>query len=76
MGAVVGGMYASGYSANEIEAIANRLNFSEILQDKIQRKHFSFFDKQHQKYILSLPIKKGGLEFLGLLLLASGHITN
>lgn len=64
MGAIIGGLYAAGYSAKQIEQLALETNFLEILQDKLPRKTSPFFDKEFgEKVIITLPItnKKIGL---------------
>ena len=37
MGAVVGGLYSSGYSASQIDSIFTNTNFDELLKDYIPR---------------------------------------
>jgi len=60
MGAIVGGLYASGYSASQIEKIVINTDFYTLLQDKNPRKAKPFFEKEHgEKYSLVLPINKG-----------------
>ncbi|MGB1042541.1 MAG: patatin-like phospholipase family protein [Tenacibaculum sp.] len=60
MGAIVGGLYASGYSANQIENIIRETDFVNVLQDKISRSDKPFFSKEHrEKYAVTLPIKNG-----------------
>ncbi len=68
MGAIIGGLYASGYSANQIEEIVNNTDFESLMVDKIPRKYKPYFHKKyHEKTALTLPIKKGKLELpLGL----------
>ncbi len=64
MGAVVGGLYSSGYSANDIDSIIRSIDFVDFLQDKLPRRQFSFFHKQYdEKYLASFPVrdKKIGL---------------
>ena len=46
MGAVVGGLYASGYSAAQMDSIFYNTNFDELLQDYIPRSSKSFYEKQ------------------------------
>ncbi len=58
MGAAVGALYASGYSAQQVDSIIMAFDFTEILTDKIERKYHSFFQKKNgEKYLLQLPIK-------------------
>ncbi len=60
MGAIVGGMYAAGYNANQIERIIRDIDFSSIIQDNISREDKSYFEKAFlEKTAISLPIKKG-----------------
>ena len=60
MGAIVGGLYAAGYSANQIEKIVIDTDFYTLLQDKNSRQATSFFKKEHgEKHLLVLPINKG-----------------
>ncbi|MCS3867462.1 NTE family protein [Chryseobacterium ginsenosidimutans] len=60
MGAVVGGLYASGYSGKEIEKIVMDTDFySLILDPKAKRQETSFYNKSVDKYLLSIPLKNG-----------------
>ena len=62
MGAIVGGLYASGYNANQIEEIVLKTEFSPLIQDNIPRREKPFFEKAHsEKHAISLPIKKGSI---------------
>ena len=59
MGAIVGGLYAAGYSAKQIEKIVIDTDFYNLLQDKNSRKAKSFFEKEHgEKHSLVLPFNK------------------
>jgi len=59
MGAVVGGLYASGYSATQIDSIFYNTNFDELLQDYIPRSSKSFYEKRNDElYAISLPFHK------------------
>lgn len=59
MGAVVGGLYASGYSAAQIDSIFYNTDFDELLQDYIPRSSKSFYEKRNdQLYAISLPFNK------------------
>ena len=62
MGAVVGGLYASGYSAHQIDSIFYNTNFDELLKDYIPRNSKSFYEKHNdQMYAISLPFNKFNL---------------
>lgn len=58
IGAYVGGMYALGYSANEIEAIMMGENWSDGYSDTIPREALSYRDKQHRDRF-NIPINVG-----------------
>ena len=57
MGAVIGGLYAANYSANEIDSIINSIDFKILLQDLIPRSHSAFFEKQYgEHHLVTFPI--------------------
>jgi NTE family protein len=59
MGSVVGGLYAIGYSGNEIEKIAVRLNWATLLSNKPDYKDISIDEKdEYGKYSIELGLKK------------------
>lgn len=63
MGAVVGGLFASGYTASEIDSIIKNIDFPTFLQDKYLRKQFSFFEKNFgEKSLLTFPIHKNKIQ--------------
>lgn len=64
MGAIVGGLYASGYTGKEIEKIVMDTDFYTIIANEKTRKETSFFDKAVDKYILSIPVKDGKINVL------------
>lgn len=64
MGAIIGGLYASGYSASQIKEIILETDFSTLLQDIHPRRSKPFFEKEHgEKHVVVLPVnnKKIGL---------------
>jgi NTE family protein len=62
MGAVVGGLYASGYNATQIDSIFRKINFDELLQDYNPRTSKSFYEKRNDEmYAISLPFNKWSL---------------
>jgi NTE family protein len=59
MGAVIGGLYACGYSASELDSIFRGTNFDELLQDFVPRNNKTFYEKRNDEmYAFSLPFKK------------------
>lgn len=59
MGAIIGGLYASGYSANQIDSIFKVTNFDKLIQDNLPRAVKSFYEKENdEKYAITLPFYK------------------
>ena len=49
MGAVIGGLYASGYSASEIDSIFNTIDFNQLLRDQLPRNQTAFLRSNLEK---------------------------
>ncbi|QBZ97015.1 patatin-like phospholipase family protein [Flavobacterium sangjuense] len=59
MGAVVGGLYASGYNATQIDSIFYNTDFDQLLQDYIPRSSKNFYEKRNDEmYAITLPFNK------------------
>ena len=64
MGAIVGALYASGYSANQLDSIFNVIDFSTLIQDDIPRGAKTFYERDDsEKYALTLPFDKFEVSF-------------
>ena len=60
MGAIIGGLFASGYTADQIEQLVTDTDFYTLLQDIYPRRTVPFFEKEHgEKHAIELPILKG-----------------
>jgi NTE family protein len=56
MGAIVGSLYAAGYSPAEIKKAVENIDFVELFLQEKNRNFIPFFDKSYrEKYILTLP---------------------
>ena len=56
MGSIIGGLYASGYNASQIDSIFKRTNFDELINDYIPRSSKNFYGKKNDElYALVLP---------------------
>lgn len=63
MGAIVGGMYASGYTGKQLDSIFKTLTIDDLVQDNIPRKSKILINKRNDDiYALVLPFKKLKLE--------------
>ncbi|RZJ68083.1 MAG: patatin [Flavobacterium sp.] len=59
MGAIIGGLYASGYNARQIDSIFRSTDFDQLLGDYIPRSSKNFYGKRNDEiYALSLPFQK------------------
>ena len=63
MGAIVGGLYASGYTGKDIEIIVMDTDFYSLITDPKTRQETSFFNKSVDKYLFSVPLKNGKISF-------------
>lgn len=64
IGAIVGALYASGYSADELEDIMYSLDLNNLIMNEKSRRELPFFDKTYrEKYILELPFDDFRLRF-------------
>ncbi len=60
IGSLIGGLYAAGYSPDEILSIAQKINWSSIYQDKPPRTALFLGQKGEQdRYLLNLRLKNG-----------------
>ncbi len=56
MGAIVGGLYAIGYTASEIDSLVGIQDWTALLSDRVKRTSQSFPEKENsERYILSMP---------------------
>jgi NTE family protein len=56
MGAVIGGLYACGYNATELDSIFKDTKFDELLQDFVPRNNKTFYEKHNDEmYAVALP---------------------
>lgn len=59
MGAIIGALYASGYSAAELDSIFRSTNFSRLIQDNLPRSAKTFYEKEDsERYAVTLPFDK------------------
>jgi len=68
IGSIMAGLYALGYSADEIEKIVREQNWDMVLRDDIPRRYIAYEEKElWEKSIVSLPFKKRKLGMGGSL---------
>ncbi|WP_439151007.1 patatin-like phospholipase family protein [Winogradskyella sp.] len=56
MGAIIGSLYATGYSGKQLEAMFNNQDFNELINDAFPRASKPFYERENaEKYAVSLP---------------------
>jgi NTE family protein len=57
MGAIVGALYASGYSATQLDSLFTETDLENLIQDNIPRGAKTFYEKEDsERYALTLPV--------------------
>lgn len=65
IGSLVGGMYASGYNADQIDSIMRSQNWKSLLMDMNERKSVRLTDRQRtDKYMLAVKFDKSPFEII------------
>ena len=56
MGAIVGGLYAAGYTTTQLDSIFRNTDFDQLIQDNLPRSARTFYEKEaSERYALTLP---------------------
>ena len=56
MGGLIGGLYALGYSVDQMDTLVRNMDWNWALSDRIPREYVSYTDmKYKEKYLLSIP---------------------
>jgi len=64
MGAIVGALYASGYSAKALDSLFRSTNFLELIRDNLPRDAKTFYEKDDaERYALVLPFNNFKISF-------------
>jgi len=59
MGAIIGSLYASGYSGKQLDSIFGSLDFDAVISDNLPRSAKTFYERDNtEKYTVSLPFNK------------------
>lgn len=59
MGAIVGSLYASGYTGKQLDSIFNSVDYDDMIADHIPRASKTFYERENsEKYALTLPFDK------------------
>ncbi len=59
MGAIIGSLYASGYTGKQLDSIFRALNFDDVISDNLPRAAKTFYERDNsEKYAVTLPFEK------------------
>ncbi len=62
MGSIIGGLYATGYSADQLDSIVREIDWDLVLSNNIPLNYISFQEKiYYNRYLVEFPIKEGKL---------------
>jgi NTE family protein len=63
MGAVIGGLFASGYSGEQLEKIVTDTDWQTIFNDQLSRSELTIEDKERNyRYIRTFPLQNGKIQ--------------
>ncbi|MCF7566954.1 patatin-like phospholipase family protein [Sabulilitoribacter arenilitoris] len=59
MGAIIGSLYASGYTGKQLDSIFKKVDFDKIISDDLPRSSKAFYERNNsEKYAITLPFDK------------------
>lgn len=59
MGSIVGGLYAIGYSADDLDKISRETDWLDVIADRVSRRNLTIEEKEDaDRFILNIPIKE------------------
>lgn len=62
MGSIIGGLYAAGYSANQLDSIIRKIDWDLVLSNNIPFNYISFEEKEYySRFLVSLSFEDGKL---------------
>jgi len=87
MGAVVGSLYASGYTGKQLDSLFNTLDLEELVNDDLPRGARSFFERRdEERYAVTLPFNdfqitlpsglSKGQNFYNLMVRLMSHVSS
>lgn len=63
MGSIIGGLYALGYNADQLDTIIRSINWDLVLSNNIPLNYISYEEKEYyNRFLLELPMEKGHLK--------------
>ncbi|WGK65988.1 patatin-like phospholipase family protein [Croceiramulus getboli] len=64
MGAIIGALYASGYTVKQLDSLFEYADFDRLIQDDLSRRSKTFYEKEDaEKYAITLPFNNFKVSF-------------
>jgi len=58
MGAIIGSLYAAGYTGNQLDSIFRKIDFNKLINDDLPRASKAFYERSNsEKYAVTLPFQ-------------------
>ncbi|MEG2665411.1 MAG: patatin-like phospholipase family protein [Bacteroidales bacterium] len=77
MGSIIGGLYAYGYTAKELDSILRAANWTQLLSDKPLQEDIFLVEKiTNSSYFIKFPYGKGSKSLIPIGLIKGQHINN
>ena len=62
IGSIIGGLYAIGYSADQLDTLVRNVNWDQVLSNNVPLTYISFEEKEYyNRYLIALPFIEGKL---------------
>ena len=63
MGSIIGGLYASGFTAHQLDSLARAKQWEQLFTERTQRRLLTTYEKkQDEKFLLDFPISRKGIQ--------------
>ena len=77
MGSIIGGLYAIGYTPEQMDSMVRKQNWPFLLSDRIPRKDKNMAEREaDEKYVLSVPFSKTSIKEVAGGLIKGQNIDN
>jgi len=63
MGSIIGGLYASGFTADQLDSLARAKQWQQLFSERTQRRLLTTYEKKiNEKFLLDFPISQKGIQ--------------
>ena len=63
MGSIIGGLYAIGYSPEQMDSMVRKQDWAFLLSDRIPRRDMNMAERESdEKYVISVPFSKNSIQ--------------